>query len=379
MTRREKRLGLIVGLIFGSWFLYSGVQRLLIEPVRELDRDVVRLQNNYSQARSKNAARAERIKQIREFSSRCFGPSEEMDTVQGVVEQHLVELLDRSGLIYDNLRVVKRRREEGSFAWVARSVTARGRLGEVTNLLYLLDQQPQPHLIRSLKIEPQRNTGIVEVSFQYQTPLPEPLAYQEERALKKLALDKFAGFDIHEVQFVPPQTVGELNAPERTHLDLIARRDPWRRYQPAPRVVRRDPPRREEPRRQDPQPQPQPQPPAPSPSSRYKLTGLASLDGTPRILVEDLTTQQPIELEVGDRFDGASIVMVDYRMLPDPQNPSLQNYSRIILKKGPDYWAVDRGDTFDMKRLLKEEQLPPALQEDKSARADSERSGKQTP
>lgn len=379
MTQREKRLGLVVGLIFGSWFLYSGLQRLLIEPVRELDRDIVRLQSSYNEARRKNAARGELIKQIQAFSSRCFGPSEKMDAVQGVVEQHLVELLDRSGLIYDNLRVVKRRSEEGVFAWVARSVTARGRLAEATNLLYLLEQQPQPYLIRSLNIEPQRNTGIVEVSFQYQTPLPAPLPYQEERALKKLALDKFAGFDIGQVRFAPPQTVGELNAPERTQLDLIARRDPWRRYQPAPRVVRRDPPRREEPRRPDPQPQPQPQLPAPSPSSRYKLTGLASMDGTPRILVEDLTTQEPIELEVGDRFDGARIVMVDYRMLPDPQNPSLQNYSRIILKKGPDYWAVDRGDTFDMKRLLKEEQLPPALQEDKSARADSKRSGKQTP
>jgi hypothetical protein len=379
MTQREKRLGLLVVLIFGSWFLYSGVQRLLIEPVYELDREIIRLQSSYNKARRENAARAELITQIQEFSSRCFGPSERFDTAQGVVEQHLVELLDRSGLIYDNLRVVKRRSEEGGFAWVARSVTARGRLGEVINLLYLLNQQPQPHLIRSLTIEPQRNTGIVEVSFQYQTPLPAPLPYQEERVLKKLSLDEFAGFDINEVVFGPSQTTGELNAPERAQLDLIARRDPWRRYQPAPQVVRRDPPRREEPRRPNPQPQPQPQPPAPSPSSRYKLTGLASMDGTPRILVEDLTTQEPIELEIGDRFDGALIVMVDYRMLPDPQNPTLQNYSRIILKKGPDYWAVDRGDTFDMKRLLKEEQLPPALKEDKSARADSEQSGKQTP
>jgi hypothetical protein len=36
--------------------------------------------------------------------------------------------------------------------------------------------------------------------------------------------------------------------------------------------------------------------------------------------------------------------MVDYRPLPMPGNEGLKSFSRVILKIGADYWAVERAD-----------------------------------
>jgi hypothetical protein len=373
MTQREKRLGIMAGVIFGSMILYSGAMRLLVDPVRTLDANISSLRRQYAKATSANMTRGPMAREIREFTRRCFGPAAAIDQVQGTVEQHLVELLDRSGLTYDRLRIANRGDGRDAFEWVARSVVARGRLDQVVNFLYLLQEQPQPHLVQGLKIEPQRGSMIVQLSFQYQTPLPKALAYEKKKSLKDVKLAGYAPLDIEAISFQPPQTAGQLNSPQRALYDVIANRDPLRRYQPAPRVVRQDPPPRKDPpaRREDP-PQ-QPPPSSPSPSSRYKLTGLSAFGGQPRILIEDLGSPEKTVLKVGDSFDGGKIVMVDYRLLPDPENPSLKTFSRIILKKGPDYWALESGDTFDKKRLLKDEQLPPGLMEDTSSSAPAKR------
>lgn len=368
MTQREKRLGLIAGVVFGAMFAWMGVNSLLIEPVDELDASIASLENKLAKIESENAARGQLQQKIREFSARCFGPAADASAVQGDVEQHLVDLLDRSGLTYDKLRRVPRSGKKDAYAVVARSITALGSLDQVTNLLYLLDQQPQPHATGSLSIEPQKNTNIVELSLQYQTPLPRPLPYDDAKSLRKLKPHDYAALSISDIRFASPATVGELNSPARSELDVIAARDPLRRYQPAPRVTRR--PRRPKPEpRRDPQPQPQPRPQPRSDSARYQLTGLSSFDGQPRIMIRDNASGATSVHKIGDTFDGGRIVMVDYRPLPDPANPELTVQSRIILKKGPDYWAVDRGQTFDKKRLLKKKQLPPSLRGRSESRA----------
>jgi hypothetical protein len=51
--------------------------------------------------------------------------------------------------------------------------------------------------------------------------------------------------------------------------------------------------------------------------------------------------------------------MVDYRPLPMPGNEALKSFSRVILKVGEEYWAVERGQTLAEKRRLVPEELPP--------------------
>jgi hypothetical protein len=53
--------------------------------------------------------------------------------------------------------------------------------------------------------------------------------------------------------------------------------------------------------------------------------------------------------------------MVDYRPLPMPGNDGLKSFSRVILKIGTEYWAIERGQTLADKRRLIPDQLPETL------------------
>ena len=53
--------------------------------------------------------------------------------------------------------------------------------------------------------------------------------------------------------------------------------------------------------------------------------------------------------------------MVDYRPMPMPSNAMLQSYSRVIIKIGSDYWAIERGQTLADRRKLATAELPAQL------------------
>ena len=64
---------------------------------------------------------------------------------------------------------------------------------------------------------------------------------------------------------------------------------------------------------------------------------------------------------VGDELAGGTIAMVDYRSVPLPGNSLLQSHSRLILRLGEEFWAVERGGTLAEKRKLSANELPPQL------------------
>lgn len=53
--------------------------------------------------------------------------------------------------------------------------------------------------------------------------------------------------------------------------------------------------------------------------------------------------------------------MVDYRPMPLPGNAFLQSFSRVIIKIGSEYWAIDRGQTLADRRKLSTSELPSQL------------------
>ena len=55
------------------------------------------------------------------------------------------------------------------------------------------------------------------------------------------------------------------------------------------------------------------------------------------------------------------MVCIDYRSLPMPGNSYLRSDSRVILRIGGDYWAIERGKTLADKHKLTIEQLPASL------------------
>lgn len=68
-----------------------------------------------------------------------------------------------------------------------------------------------------------------------------------------------------------------------------------------------------------------------------------------------------VRYKAGDSLAGGLVTMVDYRPMPKPGNEALLSYSRVILKIGTEYWAVERGQTLADKYRLKLEQLPENL------------------
>jgi hypothetical protein len=89
--------------------------------------------------------------------------------------------------------------------------------------------------------------------------------------------------------------------------------------------------------------------------------GLPSWAGEADVMVKDTQTGEVRAYKPGESLAGGRIVMVDYRPMPRPDNPELLCYSRVIVKIGPDYWAIDLGRSLADKRRLKDDDLPDEL------------------
>ena len=74
--------------------------------------------------------------------------------------------------------------------------------------------------------------------------------------------------------------------------------------------------------------------------------------------MRDLNSEKTMRYRVGDELGEGIVAMVDYRPLPMPGNESVKSFSRVILKIGTEFWAVERGQTLAQKRRLEPEQLP---------------------
>jgi hypothetical protein len=83
--------------------------------------------------------------------------------------------------------------------------------------------------------------------------------------------------------------------------------------------------------------------------------------GQPEIHIRDLTNQKTFRYKPGDDLAGGTIVQVDYRPLPMPGHESLMSFSRVIVRIGHEYWAIERGQTLADKYRLDPDQWPSGL------------------
>ena len=338
--------GFVLGLV-----LYLA-NRLVLKPLAKIDQDTKSVLIETTKLRQENRTRPATLLKIRQVTERTFGPAADETSVRGDVEAHLAELLRRSDLQWDRINSVAGRSQRGVYQEVTRDINAVGRLDQIVNFLYLLEQQPFLYRIRGLVIKPVINTDRVELSLEYSTPLPEPIRYPSK--VKTTPPPLATG------RFEPGKTAGVLTSDDRKLYTALAQRDPFRRYIPRPKVVAR-PPQNPPSQRARPPVRPPDPPPQPPSDSRYRLTSLTKINGVPQIRIEDLRAKTDAVYAIGDAFEGSLLAHVDYRELPSAENPRI-TCPRLILRKGPDYWVVERGQTFDKKRLLKPEELPEALQ-----------------
>jgi hypothetical protein len=106
---------------------------------------------------------------------------------------------------------------------------------------------------------------------------------------------------------------------------------------------------------------------APGPEG-FKIVSLSEWLGQPEVHVRDLVNQRTLRFKVGDALAGGTIVMIDYRTMPKSGNELLQAFSRVIVRIGDEYWAIETGKTLGQKYRLVPDQLPAALARLEAAR-----------
>jgi hypothetical protein len=154
-----------------------------------------------------------------------------------------------------------------------------------------------------------------------------------------------------EIEFAALEHKFSLYSPERRLYDDLVTRDILRPY------IKRPPP--------GPATTPSPAIPAApgevaGPES-LRVVSLSEWKGEPEVHVRDVTRSKTFRYKPGDALAGGTIVMIDYRPLPFPGNEVLKSFSRVILKIGSEFWAVERGRTLAEKHRLAPEQLPTEL------------------
>ena len=169
-----------------------------------------------------------------------------------------------------------------------------------------------------------------------------------------LALEKATGPTAATTPIELP--IATLDTEQRRAYTVITERDLFRPYikrrPPKPRVSVRPPPKVSRPKA--------------APRDSFSIVGLPRWPAGEEVYVRNNRSGESRMYHIGDALAGGKIVMVDYRLLPKPDKPGLLSSSRVVLKIGEAYWAVDLGQTLTKKRRLEGQLLPRKLRDKKN-------------
>ncbi len=330
MTAREKILASAVGGLVGIFVLGFGARAVFLKPIRDVEKKTKGLRDKLNNIHAERRAFFVAEDEVKKYAQRTF--DEDIDKASAKSAELLTKHILHAGLPemeFSRLPVGPRKiRGAQEIGW---NVQGDGPLNNVVNLLFLLQEEPHLHRIDGLGVTTGESLGQVRVRFRYLTLVIDPAPEVEPIALH------------------PRFT---LNSPERRFFDPIVQRDVLRPY------IKRSP--------LAPNLNPTPNPNSPStvpagPES-FKIVSLSEWLGEPEVHVRDLVNQKTLRFKPGDALAGGSIAMVDYRAMPMPGNEALQSFSRVIVRIGDEYWAIEQGKTLAQKHRLKPGELPEALQ-----------------
>lgn len=329
MNRREKVLAGAVGGIVGLIVVLVGVRAAFVAPLRDLDKRIGLVKEKMGKAQAERRSYFAAEDRLKDISRTTYADTVEQASARSgeiLTQQILSSGLEESD--FTRLPVGPRKlRGASEIGW---NVQGDGPLTNVINLLFLLNHSPWLHRTENLTVTIGDGPGKVRVRFRYLTLVIDPAP------------------DVERTNLVSALT---LESPERHLLNSIVSRDllrPYIKRPPAP---------------------PEPGQPAPAPSKPgvppgpevFRVVSLSEWNGEPEIHIRDLAAQKTVRYRVGDELAGGTIAMVDYRSVPLPGNSLLQSHSRLILKVGEEFWAVERGGTLAEKRKLASGELPPQL------------------
>lgn len=329
MNPRERNLLIGVSSLVGIMALGFGLRYVFAKPLQELDKQigVVRTELNKVNTERRNFFVEE--DKVKALTQRTF--SDNLDQASAKSGEMLTKLILQSGLEESDFTRLPissgKLRGAHEIGW---NIQGDGSLMQVVNLLFLLQESPYLHRIEGVTVQPAESVGRVRVRFRFLTLVISPAPVVEWRE---------------------PAPKFTLDSPERRILDSIISRDILRPY------IKRLPAPAKPGAIGSPGVSVANAKPLPGPES-LRIVSLSEWEGFPEIHVRDLVNERTFRYKPGDNLAGGVIVMVDYRALPMPGNEALKSFSRVIIRSGNEYWAIERGRTLADKYKLGPEQLP---------------------
>ncbi len=332
MNQREKTLLMIVGGLVGLFIVAFGARSMFVQPIKDADRKVRGARQKLEDLRKQQREYFNNEDYVKGVTTRTF--SHDLDEASAKSGEILTKTILQAGLSeteFSRLPVGPiRYRGAREIGW---SVRGDGPQADVFDLLFLLQNAPSAHRLESLTLTKADRFGAVRVSFRYMTLVVEPAPIVDPINLS---------------------TNLSLAGARRKLYDPTIARDILRPYIKRPPA----PPPTPAPSKSKPVTPASPPPPGPE---TFKVVSLSQWAGQSEIHVRDLNQNKTLRYAPGDELAGGKIILVDYRPMPMPDNPGLRSHSRVILKIGEAYWAIERGQTLAQKHQLKTEQLPTEL------------------
>lgn len=330
MSKREKILAGLVGGILAVLLGGFGLRVIWMKPLKELDRKTAALREKLDKVKAERRAFFVAEDTVKRFEQRAF--SDELDEASAKSGEMLTKTILQSGLPESEFtRLPVGPRKLAGASEIGWSVQGEGKLQRVIDLVFLLQESPYVHRVDGLVVSPGDTPGYVRVRFRYLTLVMEPAPIVDAIDLK---------------------TKYTLESPERLIYNTIVTRDILRPY-----IKRQAVPQPGAPGRPGTSPTPGL---APGPES-FRIVSLTEWMGEPEIHVRDVTNQRTLRYKPGDSLAGGNIVMVDYRRMPMPGTIGLESYSRVIVKIGSDFWAIEHGKTLAEKHKLPPTDWPEQL------------------
>jgi hypothetical protein len=286
---------------------------------------------------------------LEDYRLRSYGQDDQ--NASEMARAYLVYLLTLSSLDRNEVSLtpvtgtVLRNSGGRELGWVVRTT---GSIDRIVDFLYLVDRDKHVHRIENLMLSRVRRSTQIKVQFKFITVVLRPLPGKKPKPI-----------DISKIKLT-----ADAEDKERRQYAMVSARDIFRPYikKPPPPVVVKRPTKT---------PTKKPDPPKPIPPRNiYQVVGLPTWSVKPQIIVREQRTDTIYKFKEGDDLSAIKgrIVMVDYRPMPLPKTPKVISDSRIIVKIGNDYWAVELGQTFDQRYRLRSSQLPEKIRQTADSR-----------
>ena len=346
MNRREKILAIAVASVIGLFVLIGGYRKLFSGPGRDLDNQIATLAEKNGKLQRENTVYKRSFDKWVSFRKRTY--TDDVSRAPVLLTARINELVRRAGLgslpvTTARPKAVTKSRYDSE---ISCTVQGQASLERLTNLLYLLSREPQLHRITNLTINPPaKGEREVRFSLRYAT------------LVLKLNSKLPVGYRIPAWAQTQPTDV-VLNDVDRARYDVIDKRHLFLPY--VPRVARVTPQPEDPPRGDPPRVNPKP-PKTANQYDRLQVVGLPSRGGEAEVHLAKDGRDIDEPLKVGDELPIGQIAMVDYRVMPMPDDPDVLSTGRVILKTGAEYWAVELGQTLGQRRILRASELPEEL------------------